>query len=849
MKVYYILFDFNKIKKDLLKYYNQENYNKAYAHIKEVDGIVINETLEDHSNRSLSVLLYLLKDKKILAFLDSYEKEYQKLIYKLMFFNVFFHDYGKQNINFQHKKMKNKNYKEYTIFQNTLYQTLKNPNEKISEDDTNHSRFNNIILNNNLIKYLEEDIVEIVPKLNISKRRLTKKINKEINDISMLLVEKHHSGLEDINSKEDINNRILFEYLFKDDFSFIFELLHSVLINSDVLATKYFMEIEDLEKITIEDYLNRNLNNTNLRENLKTLEKKIEYNELIYKNKEFKNINTNILNSKIKNSKDLNELKYLNSKILKDKMDKTNDISFFKGKTGIGKTNLSFIIANEYFKEYKELNKLIYVLPLNTLIQQTKEELIKHIDIEEDNIKVINSIERESVKENNLEDSYFYENFNNNLILTSTVNFLQKLFNKSKKDISHLINLKNSLIIIDELQLINDNYFNLTYNYLKMLTKYLNCKIVILSATIPIPELSKKKYLNNKINYLIDRDVLETINKSNLLNRYKINLDYYTNLDYQESFSYLLNKKENNSILIVHNSINKLQKFYEEIKEIIPENYQVLFYNNNIISPQLNNVINKIKSNEEIIIFSTRKIETGVDVSFNQGIKFIDSFDNIEQFGGRINRYNKYEDSEIVILNDEFKFSGNQERESIIARQSNNFKIIQKYIKDIDLYYQNIFNKEEDKYIEMFEKSKHNKLNNIKLIEDYEKENFIIDFKIDSKEFKEIEEFLEKDFIKNIKEDNIENIREIYYYHKKTNSFGNKKYKKYFNCFQISGYVNKNSEFAKNELHKLELLNISFSKNIKDNHKIISLDNFYYDINLGLQFNKEIADIEDTMNI
>ena len=847
------------------KLLNEFYFNKAYyAHVKKNNNISLYETLFEHSQRSLYTTFYFLKNLNYNSiFLDdtkfnSTQILFNKILLKGLLFASSFHDYGKLNYYFQYEKMANKNI-TISDFEHFNFVFSDTSSEKIIDTKTsNHSRFNLLSYNEKIFyDFIKDDLDNFIDIYDINKlpgRNKKKKINYLSNQFKYLfqfLIEGHHDGIkESIN----INNISLFKDIYVEtDVLFLIEILHSLLINSDVLATKYFME-NNTSLISLNDYLYNNfkyISNEITLQNISDIEIKQFYNQNIYSSAN--NFNFSDEFEKINN---LNDLKQIFGTSILDNIKNTtvldNNFLFLEGKVGIGKTNLSFIIANEILKKDSSKNKIIYVAPLNHLLYQTKNELLNNTFFEENNINIINNIEREKNKETNLKDSYFYENFNKNFILTSAVNFYEKLFHKNKKDISHLLYLKDSIIFIDELQLINDKYFNLSYQYLYLLSKYLNCKIIIMSGTLPLTSFIKNM-LDNKIPYILNKSKLDKLNNHPLLNRNSYNLNYFndTNNDFSNlinSFQKILQKKDNNSVLIVNNSISKLNKSYEVLKKYIPNDYEVRFFHNNILNFINNETLSLIKEGKKIIVFATRKIETGIDISFSQGIKSIDSIDNIYQFSGRINRYNEFSDSEIFILEDKNIYFSQQERERITKIYCSNKDIVSEFINDITKYYYEIFekNSKTDAPLDLLYNLNIYNLNQIKLINDYEKENFIIN--IDFKQNNYLFDKLSPSTISFIREHNINSSIDLfdksksYFYLGNINSIQKE--------FIISGFVSKYSDFGK-ELHLLKEIDISKSNKNIDLYKIIDLDNYYYDLNLGLLFNKSIdeSEILDTFNI
>jgi len=840
---------------------SKQCYAHRKKHSKEEE---IKETLYIHLKRTYKSFKYIVKRFQLEPIIknlltkniqnNEIDEHLIKDIYKVFKLSILIHDLGKLNTHFQQNKMCHTF--EWKDFQEKTFQKLEG--EKLKEvmidSSSDHSRFN---------------ILEYFIKKNHSNPmgdRKKRNLNNDLIKFGKIFIENHHNGLiKDIIIDNFFKTKEL-KVIFKEN-SFLLELLHSILINADVIATKYFME-NNTNIVGLKEYLENYLKNygEELVKILPSVEEKQNYNKITYDN-----IKNNNLLDFDKDVKSLNGLRnYYAQEIVdnlsneeKKKNVSLNKINFLKGKVGIGKTNLFLLLSNEIVKR-KNISKIVYISPLNVLIDQTKEVLLNSTDFKEHNISIINAEERSKNKINmiqnndnttNYVDSYLYENFNNTFVFSSAVNFFQKLINKEKKDIAPLIYLKDSLIVIDEIQLINDKLFNLIYQYLKYLNDYLNCTIVIMSATIPIPLFTKENILKDEIEYLIEVDKQNQINNSAYLDRFKYNTNCFKNE--KNAFQEIM-KKEPQSILIVHNSINKLLKYYKEIEkeleQMVEDGYEILFYNNNIIKPQNDLTIQKIKEGKKVIVFATKKIETGVDVSLHYGIKFISPFDEIEQFGGRINRNQTFDNSEVYVIEDDSIYFEDQKRTTILKSTSTDLGITKEYLGKIDKYYEEIFNNQEDTYISQLNGIKHQELNQIKLIKEQEQHKFIIDIKFDenNENFKELKNYMKPEFIKFIDENKIENSKDLFVKSKEW-FYKNAHIKEYQSYFIIKGFINNKSNFYKDSYKNLEEIDISIKDSYKDIYKVLNEDNFYYDIKLGIQFNKEVEedyeDIGDLYNL
>ncbi len=832
-------------------FYDKNNY---FAH-RDAQNNSFKETLYEHSINTLIVSDYFLKKNnykiiqeitntfydniKVYEYIKNSNIDKEKIfIYFLetFYLTVLYHDYGKHNPYFQKNKMDNP-------ITNDIY--IKDFN--IQENDNTHSNYSNILNVLNSYNFIDEAFI-------IEKKYFNKDIKEPYLKILEFIIKKHHSGLDTINNNE-LDSIKQMNDLFNFELNIIIDLLYSILVQSDMLSTTYYMIIQEdklnynnmIEIInTLESYLNNKLAKIDKNE-IKTIEEKKAYNNFLYKNVRFFN------ELEINKTNKLNDLKYkVSSNIVFSK--NVGDIRIFNGNTGIGKTNISMVYINELIKQY-DISKVIYSLPLNILINQTYEELIDTFNFKNNKINIINS--ENGIKNNDKEDKkinywnlkYDFENFNNEIVLTSTINFFHKLFHKDKKSKLSLINLQDSLLILDEIQLIDDRYFELVYKYILMLNKYLNVKVLILSATLPIPPKFNKEF---KDKLILEENLNKAILEHNLFKRTNYNFDYFNNSNAKNISDYINNSTTEFNFLIVHNSIKKCNELYNGMS--LNKEIEVYFYNNTLIKPILSSILDKVRNNsttqseqallvrKKIVVISTMKIETGVDISFDCGFKFSSNIDSLQQFAGRINRYGNRDISKVFILKDYIKIFGqNQQRDIIAKNNCMDKEHFQKYLKNIDKYYKTLFNTIQSKSNKLiyFDQLNFNELNKIKLIDNnYLLTSFFVRVQDVSLFLNEKDLNLYKKYFNSL--DNEILLKEYI----KTFFYIQEDIKYLFSLFNFRGYINFKSMFYKN-LGEPKIIENNKTKDIIEHYYLINDNCFYYDLFKGLDTNKEEVDIED----
>ncbi|UUV19985.1 CRISPR-associated helicase Cas3' (plasmid) [Fusobacteria bacterium ZRK30] len=623
-----------------------ENIDEVYAHRKELDGEIIYESLLEHSETVKKNLKMLIEKKNLNIVIDNLGKKFFEnkadiVLWKNLLFNgIYLHDLGKININFQAEKMKN----------------LKS---KLSNDipTSNHSLFSAYL-------YIETMLENFFPGDDV----------EDIEDemlyflvLNAYIISKHHGSLDSFcefvegslgNVDEEKISKLLFNFKgmvqiedIEDDLTlesvgsmehYIYaKLLFSMLVVSDIYGTKEYMEDKEVGDIGVlkkEDSLFEKIRDP-------------ESGSVFCNIKKYKDF----LGGKGCNPFDKNSINILRSEMFLEAEKNLlegikNNIFYLEAPTGSGKTITSLNLAYRITDEIEEINKIFYIFPFNTLVEQTKDSIedVLGKDIIEGKMGVINSLTPLEVEEDKGEVPDYDKGVTDRefihypLVLTSHVNFFKYLFGVNKKDNYPLLHLANSVVIMDEIQSYKNKIWREIIQFLHKYGELLNIKIIIMSATLP-----KLSYLasNERYKHLIeDRDKYF---KAPIF-KDRVQLDFsLLDLDKEEIFSKLMEKiKEypKDMILIEFLSKKKAFEFYTLVKECCIKS-ELLTGDDS--RGERKRIIDKTKKLEKVpkdkreegmVLISTQVIEAGVDIDMDIGFKDISLFDSEEQFMGRVNR-------------------------------------------------------------------------------------------------------------------------------------------------------------------------------------------------------------------
>lgn len=231
----------------------------------------------------------------------------------------------------------------------------------------------------------------------------------------------------------------------------------------------------------------------------------------------------------VKSNSKLSELR---SRFQHDFMSRFNiedSITIIQAPTGIGKTKLFLDIVSKYGNANR-FDKVIYFSPLLALTEDFEnkiKEIIKEKDMSE--VLIYNHLFSGSLLEKNSQNEiispawdFDNESFNRKFIVTTTQRLLMTLYSNKSSDNLKLFSLKNALLIIDEIQVIPKFLLPNFVDILKSLCKFINTKVLLVSATIPFELVSKDikviRLHGETESIYHDR----TLKKSNLTTRFRL---------------------------------------------------------------------------------------------------------------------------------------------------------------------------------------------------------------------------------------------------------------------------------------------------------------------------------------
>ena len=375
------------------------------------------------------------------------------------------------------------------------------------------------------------------------------------------------------------------------------------------------------------------------------------------------------LNRELSNMPSDNPLRQARSRIQQQAFDNSvnkSHISILDMPTGSGKTLCSLKLALESGKK-----RIIYVIPYTSIIEQTANKFEKMFgDVlpvlqHHSNYSYDGNTEEEKKTAEKLKKTC--ENWDAPLIITTSVQFFQSLYHYKGSALRKLHNLRDSVIVFDEIHLIPTNLLRPCLKAVGYITKYLNSEALFLSATMPDYSKLFDKFLPD-VNY-------------NKLVTDRTDFKYFKKCEYEDKGKTTLetiaeNASQCKNALIVVNTKKTAAELYNE-KYHLSANMTPA-HRSRVIEV----VRKKLENGEHITVVSTSLVEAGVDLDFNTVFRQLSGLDSILQAGGRCNREGKDDKGYVYV----FDIDETYRKGSDLAMRINKTKGLLKKYSDITSY-------------------------------------------------------------------------------------------------------------------------------------------------------------------
>lgn len=327
--------------------------------------------------------------------------------------------------------------------------------------------------------------------------------------------------------------------------------------------------------------------------------------------------------------------------------------------TGGGKTLSSLAFALDHAHEHN-LKRIIYVIPYTSIIEQTAEVfrgifdgtlgeavLEHHSNFDPDERKTNSTIENETQSSKN---RLAAENWDAPLIVTTNVQFFESLFAARTSRCRKLHNIANSVVVLDEAQMLPREYLAPCLEVIQLLQQHYGVSFVLSTATQPDFGSSKTPFGKESFKGLAEtteiiEDVPALFDSLRRTVVQPLGDVWLEKFEWKDVAAQML---QHESVLCIVNTRNNARELYELLRE---QDADCLHLSGMQCGVHKSEIIAEIKkrlqaraSGEEarpLRVVSTQLVEAGVDIDFPVVFRAMAGLDSIAQAAGRCNREGK----------------------------------------------------------------------------------------------------------------------------------------------------------------------------------------------------------------
>ncbi len=305
--------------------------------------------------------------------------------------------------------------------------------------------------------------------------------------------------------------------------------------------------------------------------------------------------------------------------------------------TGGGKTLSSMAWALVHALKYQK-SRIVFAIPYTSIITQTAE--IYRSIFGENNVVEHHSNLDEDI--NSQERKLAAENWDAPIIVTTNVQLFESLYSNRTSRCRKLHNLANSIIILDEAQMLPPEFLRPILSVLKGLVE--NFGVSLMFSTATQPALTgriggKGQYSFEGISQSTIREVVSDIGQlAEDLKRVQIKIPDNINetVDWQTIAEELIQHEQ---VLCIVNTRNQCRELYDLMPEDTIHLSRLMCTAH--IMDSIEEIKIRLKEKLPVRVISTQLIEAGVDIDFPVVYRTIAGLDSIAQCAGRCNREGK----------------------------------------------------------------------------------------------------------------------------------------------------------------------------------------------------------------
>jgi len=309
--------------------------------------------------------------------------------------------------------------------------------------------------------------------------------------------------------------------------------------------------------------------------------------------------------------------------------------------TGGGKTLSSLAFALQHAVKHSK-RRVIYVIPYTSIIEQTAnifraifpDAVVEHhSNLDPD---------RETVK-----SRLATENWDAPIVVTTNVQFFESLFAAKTSRCRKLHNIVNSVVVLDEAQLLPPEFLQPILNVMNVLTRHFSVTFVLSTATQPA--LNSRSGFGWTFKGL--DDVREIISDPDTLYRdlERVTVNLPQDLHQTQSWDEIAARvQQHESVLAIVSSRTDARELHRRLPKGTVHLSALMCGEHR--SRVIADIKRRLSGGEAVRVVSTQLVEAGVDVDFPVVYRALAGLDSIAQAAGRCNREGKLARGEVFVF-------------------------------------------------------------------------------------------------------------------------------------------------------------------------------------------------------
>lgn len=306
--------------------------------------------------------------------------------------------------------------------------------------------------------------------------------------------------------------------------------------------------------------------------------------------------------------------------------------------TGLGKTLSLFAFAAKHCIKYRQMRRVILILPYLAIMEQNVREYRRILP---------ELLESHSAAALDERARLLAERWDAPCIVTTNVGFFEPLFSARPTGCRHLHQLADSVIVLDEAQSLPPDLLEATLRTVNLLCSQYGCTVVFSTATQPsfqyLPGLQWKP-----------TEIVPNPERLFQATR-RVTYDWRIEerIPYRQIAEELISYRQG---CVIVNLRAHAEKLFHILEEILPEaELEGVFYlTSDLCGAHRTEVLNVIKKRlaerKSCYLVATQCIEAGVDLDFPVVYRALAPLESIIQAAGRCNRNGDSDDGRVIVF-------------------------------------------------------------------------------------------------------------------------------------------------------------------------------------------------------